>query len=64
LYRYAGLAAQLLASIGIAVFIGIRADRWLHTMPVFSCVLPLLVLVATFYKLARATGNKKDNETK
>jgi hypothetical protein len=40
--RYAGLGTQLLVSIGIAVFIGLKADQWLHTLPLFSCVLPLL----------------------
>jgi F0F1-type ATP synthase assembly protein I len=63
LLRYAGLGTQLLVSIGIAVFIGLKADHWLHTLPLFSCVLPLLVLFATFYKLMRQTDTKK-NETK
>ena len=55
LLRYAGLGTQLLVSIGIAVFIGLKADQWLHTLPLFSCVLPLLVLIAIFYKLIRQT---------
>jgi F0F1-type ATP synthase assembly protein I len=59
--RYAGLGTQLLVSIGIAVFIGLKADQWLHTSPLFSCTLPLLVLFATFYKIMRQTGNKDDN---
>jgi len=61
--RYAGLGTQMLVSIGIAVFIGIKADQWLHTMPLFSCVLPLVILFAIFYKLMRQTDNKsKDPE--
>ncbi len=56
--RYAGLGTQMLVSIGIAVFIGLKTDKWLHTLPLFSCVLPLLVLAVTFYKLMRQTGNK------
>ena len=56
--RYAGLGTQMLVSIGIAVFIGLKTDKWLHTLPLFSCVLPLLVLAAIFYKLIRQTGNK------
>jgi F0F1-type ATP synthase assembly protein I len=62
LLRYAGLGTQLLVSIGIAVFIGLKADQWLHTLPLFSCVLPLLVLFATFYKLMRQTDTKKNND--
>lgn len=56
LLRYAGLGTQLLAAIGIAVFAGIKADNWLHTFPLLSCVLPLVVLSALFYKLFRETS--------
>jgi len=61
LIRYAGLGTQLLVSIGIAVFIGLKADQWLHTSPLFSCALPLLVLFAIFYKIMRQTGNKNED---
>ena len=61
--RYAGLGTQMLVSIGIAVFVGLKADQWLHTSPLFSCTLPLLVLFGLFYKIMRQTGNK-DNEPK
>ena len=46
----------MLVSIGIAVFGGIKADEWLHTSPIFICVLPLLVLAIIFYKLLKQTG--------
>ena len=78
--RYAGLSTQLLVAIGMAVFIGYKADHWLNTFPLLTSALPLLVLVLIFYKLVRdtsrktktgsvdpderAAGNKKDNETK
>ncbi len=64
LRRYAALGTEMLVSIGIAVFIGLKADQWLHTLPLFSCVLPLLVLIGIFYKLIRETGNTKKNEPK
>ena len=60
LIRYAGLGTQILVSIGIAVFVGLKADRWLHSSPLFSCVLPLVVLFALFYKIMRQTGNKNN----
>jgi len=63
LIRYAGLGTQMLVSIGIAVFVGLKSDQWLHTSPLFSCTLPLLVLFALFYKIMRQTGNK-DNGSK
>jgi F0F1-type ATP synthase assembly protein I len=62
--RYASLGTQMLVAIGIAVFIGLKADGWLHTLPLFSCALPLLVLVGIFYKLMRETGNKKNDGQK
>ena len=72
--RYAGLSGQLLVAIGLAVFIGYKADHWINTFTLFTSALPLLVLVAIFYKLVRDTsgkdhrepgaGNNKDNETK
>jgi F0F1-type ATP synthase assembly protein I len=61
--RYAGLGTQMLAAIGVAVFLGIKADEWLHTSPLITAALPLLVLFGIFYKLIRQTG-KKDNERK
>ena len=59
--RYAGLGTQMLLSIGIAVFIGLKTDVWLHTLPLFACVLPLLTLAVIFYKLLRQTGNKNND---
>jgi F0F1-type ATP synthase assembly protein I len=58
LIRYAGLGTQLLVSVGLAVFIGLKADQWLHMSPLFACVLPLLVLIGIFYKLMRETTRK------
>jgi hypothetical protein len=61
LLRYASLGTQLLVSIGLAVFCGIKLDQWLGTLPLFACALPLLVLAGIFYKLFRETSRKKDN---
>lgn len=60
--RYASLGTQLLVAIGLAVFVGLKLDKWLNTLPLFSCVLPLLVLSAIFYKLFRETSRRKNNE--
>lgn len=57
--RYAGLATQLLVAIGLAVFAGIKADNWLHTSPLLTCVLPLLTLIAIFYKLIKETSKPR-----
>lgn len=62
LLRYAGLGTQLLAAIGIAVFAGIKLDKWLHTFPLLACVLPLLVLAGLFYKVFRETSRTRKDE--
>lgn len=60
LLRYAGLGAQILVSIGIAVFVGLKADRWLNiSFPLLVWLLPLLVVSAMIYKLIKETGAKK-----
>ncbi len=58
--RYASLGSQLIAAIGLAVFVGLQADKWLHASPVFACVLPLLTLSAIFYKIYRETKRNKN----
>ena len=60
--RYASLGTQLLAAIAIAVFVGLKADKWLHISPLLACVLPLLVLSVIFYKLYRETSKKKPDD--
>ena len=57
--RYLGLSTQLLGAIGIGIFAGYKLDKWLHTLPVFSCVLPLLILAGFYIKLARQLNNRK-----
>ena len=64
LFRYAGLGTQLLVAIGLAVFAGLKLDRGLHTSPLFTVALPLLVLAGIFYKLVRETGKSKNDESK
>lgn len=60
--RYASLGTQILVAIGLAVFAGIKIDKWLHTFPLLACVLPLLVLSAIFYKVFRETSRSKKDE--
>jgi len=62
--RYAGLGTQLLVAIGLAVFAGLKFDGWLHTSPLITVALPLLILIGIFYKLVRETGKSKNDESK
>jgi F0F1-type ATP synthase assembly protein I len=64
LIRYASLGTQMLVSIGLAVFAGLKADKWLHSSPLLICILPLLTLIGIFYKLIRETAKQpKDDES-
>ncbi|MEO6315310.1 MAG: AtpZ/AtpI family protein [Chitinophagaceae bacterium] len=64
LMRYAGLATQMLVSLGVAVFIGLKADKWLKlSFPILSWLLPLLALAAIIYQIIKATG-PNNNEHK
>lgn len=65
LMRYAGLGAQLFVSLGIAVFAGYKADRWLHlSFPLLVWLLPFTVLCVLIYKLIKDTSNKKEDAEK
>jgi hypothetical protein len=60
LLRYAGLAMQFLVSIGLCVFFGLKADKWLHiSMPLLVWLLPLMVITAIILKIIRETAKKK-----
>ena len=60
LLKYAGLATQLFLALGLAVFIGIKLDKWVNlSFPVLVWVLPLLILISIMYKLINETNKKK-----
>jgi hypothetical protein len=60
LMRYAGLGAQIFVSLGIAVFAGYKADKWLHVpFPLLVWLLPLIVLSMMIYKLVKETSKRK-----
>jgi F0F1-type ATP synthase assembly protein I len=61
-FRYASLGTQLLVAIGLAVFAGLKADKWLHTSPLLACILPLLTLFVIFYKLMKETAKPPKDE--
>ena len=60
LLQYASMGTQLLAGIGIGVFIGLKADNWLKfKIPLFVWILPLLIITGFILKLIKSTSNKK-----
>jgi hypothetical protein len=59
--RYAGMGAQIFASLGIAVFIGYKIDKWLAiSFPILVWLLPVLVLSVFIYKLIKETSKRKN----
>jgi type IV secretory pathway TrbD component len=63
LMRYAGLGGQIFFSLGIAVFIGFKADGWLHTsFPLLVWLLPLAVLCVMIYKLVKETSKENKDD--
>jgi Na+/glutamate symporter len=60
LLKYAGLTMQLFAAIGIALFIGYKADQWLRwKFPLFVWLLPVIVIIGTIIKIFKDTTSKK-----
>lgn len=61
LWRYAGLGAQIFASIGVAVYLGHLADSKLlqWRVPVATIVLPLIVLFGIIFSVIKETSKKK-----
>lgn len=60
LWKYAGLATQFMIAIGIAVYAGLKTDKWLKIkMPLAVWVLPLLVITAVIVKVIKDTAQKK-----
>ncbi|MBP1652988.1 MAG: AtpZ/AtpI family protein [Bacteroidetes bacterium] len=56
LYRYAGLAFQMMASLGLAVFAGYKLDQrtgW--RIPVFMIIFSLLALAVILWQIIKDT---------
>ena len=65
LLRYASLGTQFLVSLGLAVFLGLKADKWLKiSAPLLVWLLPVVVLVGMLYKIAVATSKSQNKNEK
>ena len=59
LLRYAGLATQLMVSMAIGVLAGYYIDKWINaTVPIFTWLLPLLILIILLYKIVKDKSTK------
>jgi Mn2+/Fe2+ NRAMP family transporter len=63
LLRYAGLSSEVVASVAVSVFLGMKADKGLKlSFPILSWALPLLVIVVLLVNLIRQGSGKKNGK--
>ncbi|RAI99433.1 putative F0F1-ATPase subunit (Ca2+/Mg2+ transporter) [Chitinophaga skermanii] len=57
LMRYAGLAFQMLAGIGVALFAGYKIDQWVGIrFPLFMIIFSLLALAVLLWQIIKDTS--------
>ena len=65
LLRYASMGTQIFVGLGLAVFIGLKIDKWLKiSAPLLVILLPVIVLVGIIYKIIKETSKQKDSDAK
>jgi hypothetical protein len=65
LLRYASMGTQIFVGLGLAVFVGLKADKWLKiSAPLLVLILPVIVLVGIIYKIVKETSKQKDGDAK
>ena len=59
LLKYLGLATQIMVSLALAVFVGLKLDKWLSfSTPLLVWILPLLILAAIIWQIIKDTSKK------
>lgn len=59
LFQYAGMASEMMAMLGIAVFAGYKSDIWLAwKVPVCIIFFPLIALAVFLWHLIKITERK------
>lgn len=57
LWRYAGLAFQMMAAIGIALWVGYMLDNWIGIrFPLFMIIFSLLALALLLWRIVKDTS--------
>ena len=63
LLRYASMGTQIFVALGLAVFVGLKVDKWLKiSAPLLVLVLPVLVLAGFIYKIVKETSKQKNGD--
>jgi len=59
------MGTQIFVALGLAVFIGLKVDKWLKiSAPLLVLVLPVIVLAGIIYKIVKETSKQKDGDAK
>lgn len=59
LLKYASMATQIMATLGVAIFFGLKADRFLQwKFPILTILLPLAALFSLFFKIYKDSSSK------
>lgn len=59
LLKYGGLATQIIVTLGVTIFIGIKIDKLTNLkFPIATISLPLLVLIGVFWKVYKDSSKK------
>lgn len=65
LFKYAGLGTQILVSLGLAIFIGLKLDNWLKfSTPLWQWILPVIVIAAMIWKLIKDSSKADKTNAK
>jgi ABC-type transport system involved in Fe-S cluster assembly fused permease/ATPase subunit len=60
LLKYLGLTMQIMVSLGLAVYAGLKLDKWFSfTTPLLVWILPLLILSVMMWRIIKDTSKKK-----
>ena len=58
--RYAGMATQWMVSLLVAVWLGLKLDKWIGwKFPVMLIILPILTLSGLFWQLIKSFNKPK-----
>ena len=57
--RYASLATQWMAMLGLGVWLGYKLDKYLGTTPVFLILFPLTALFVSLWGIIKEVNKKK-----
>jgi uncharacterized membrane protein YhiD involved in acid resistance len=58
--KYAGMATTWLVTLGVAVFLGYKADQWLDwKFPVFTVTLPLVAIISLLRQIIKDFSKPK-----